>query len=109
MRRIPATTRLFWRLYVTKSIFLEKCLMRRRKQNILLNLLLGTGADLLYSKRHQLGDIEDLRDRARESYETASRRVGRASDAVRVQVHDAVSTATALLTGVGVGAGAYLL
>jgi hypothetical protein len=27
--------------------FLEKCLMRRRKQNILLNLLLGTGAYLL--------------------------------------------------------------
>ena len=49
--------------------------MRRRKQNILLNLLLGTGAYLLYSKRHQLGDIEDLRDRARESYETASRRL----------------------------------
>ena len=83
--------------------------MRRRKQNILLNLLLGTGAYLLYSKRHQLGDIEDLRDRARESYETVSRRIGRASDALRGQDHHAVSTATALLTGVGVGAGAYLL
>jgi hypothetical protein len=34
--------------------------MRRRKQNILLNLLLDTGAYLLYSKRHQLGDIEAL-------------------------------------------------
>jgi YtxH-like protein len=85
--------------------------MRRRKRNILLNLLLGTGAYLLYSKRHQLGDIEDLTDRARESYETASRRIGRASDALRGQDHQAVSTATALLVGVGVGvgAGAYLL
>src|SRR5438094_5671618 len=99
----------FWRLYVTKSIFLEKCLMRRRKQNILLNLLLGTGAYLLYSKRHQLGDIEDLRDRARESYETASRRVGRASDALRGQDHAVVRTATASLMGVGVGLGIGML
>src|SRR5216117_901991 len=91
--------------------FLEKCLMRRRKQNILLNLLLGTGAYLLYSKRHQLGDIGDLRDRARESYETASRRIGRASDALRGKDHAVVRTATASLmgVGVGVGAGAYLL
>jgi len=81
--------------------------MRRRKQNILLNLLLGTGAYLLYSKRHQLGDIGDLRDRARESYETASRRIGRASG----KDHAVVRTATASLmgVGVGVGAGAYLL
>ena len=85
--------------------------MRRRKQNILLNLLLGTGAYLLYSKRHQLGDIGDLRDRARESYETASRRIGRASDAFRGKDHAVVRTATASLmgVGVGVGAGAYLL
>src|SRR5437868_291966 len=91
--------------------FLEKCLMRRRKQNILLNLLLGTGAYLLYSKRHQLGDIGDLRDRARESYETASRRIGRASDALRGKDHAVVGTATASLmgVGVGVGAGAFLL
>src|SRR5438309_11987289 len=86
--------------------FLEKCLMRRRKQNILLNLLLGTGAYLLYSKRHQLGDIGDLRDRARESYETASRRIGRASDALRGKDHAVVRTATASLMGVGVGVGA---
>src|SRR5213596_1147725 len=89
--------------------FLEKCIMRRRKQNILLNLLLGTGAYLLYSKRHQLGDIGDLRDRARESYETASRRIGRASDAFRGKDHAVARTATASLIGVGVGAAAYLL
>ena len=71
--------------------------MKRRKHNFLLNLLLGTGAYLLYSKRHQLGDIEELRDRAIESYEPASRRVGRASDALRGRDHHAVSTATALL------------
>src|SRR5437016_14197545 len=89
--------------------FLEKCIMRRRKQNILLNLLLGTGAYLLYSKRHQLGDIGDLRDRARESYETASRRIGCASDAFRGKDHAVVRTATASLMGVGVGVGAGTL
>jgi hypothetical protein len=89
--------------------FLEKCLMRRRKQNILLNLLLGTGAYLLYSKRHQLGDIGDLRDRARESYETASRRIGRASDALRGKDHAVARTATASLMGVGVGVGIGML
>jgi gas vesicle protein len=83
--------------------------MRRRKQNILLNLLLGTAAYLLYSKRHELGDLMDLRDKARESYETASRRVGRASDALRGQDHHALSTATALLMGVGAGVGIGML
>ena len=83
--------------------------MRRRKENILLNLLLGTGAYLLYSKRHQLGDIGDLRDRARESYETASRRIGRASDALRGKDHAVVRTATASLMGVGVGVGIGML
>jgi gas vesicle protein len=83
--------------------------MKRRKHNFLLNLLLGTGAYLLYSKRHQLGDIEELRDRAIESYETASRRVGRASDALRGRDHHAVSTATALLMGVGAGVGIGML
>src|SRR5438067_13085228 len=65
----------------------------------------GAGAYLLYSMRHRLGDIEDLRDRARESYETASRRIGRASDALRGKDHAVVRTATASLMGVGVGVG----
>jgi hypothetical protein len=59
--------------------------------------------DRIYSKRHQLGDIENLRNRARESYETASRRIGRASDALRGKDHAVVRTATASLMGVGVG------
>ena len=77
--------------------------MRRRKQNILPNLLLCTGAYLLYSMRHQLGDIEDLRDRARESYETAARRIRRATDVLRGQDHHTLSTASASLMGVGTG------
>src|SRR5437773_12254091 len=69
----------------------------------------GAGAYLLYSMRHRLGDIEDLRDRARESYETASRRIGRASDALRGKDHAVVRTATASLMGVGVGVGVGML
>jgi YtxH-like protein len=59
--------------------------------------------------RHRLGDIEDVRDRARESYKTASRRVGWASDGLRGEDHRVVSTATALLMGVGVGVGIGML
>jgi YtxH-like protein len=58
---------------------------------------------------HRLADIEDPRDRARESYETASCRIGRASDAIRGQDHHALSTATALLMGVGAGVGIGVL
>jgi hypothetical protein len=83
--------------------------MRRRKQNILLDVLLGAGADLLYSMRHRLGNIEDLRDRASESYEAASRRIGRASDALRGQDRRALSTVTTLLMGVGAGVGIGML
>jgi gas vesicle protein len=47
----------------------------------------------------------DISERARESYEAASRRIGRASDALRGRDHHALSTATALLIGVGAAAG----
>jgi hypothetical protein len=83
--------------------------MRRRKQNILLNVLLDTGADLLYSMQDRLGDIEDLRDRAKGSYETASRRIGRARDALRGEDHHRLSTVTTLLMGVGAGVGIGML
>jgi gas vesicle protein len=84
--------------------------MRRRKRNTILNnLLLGAGAYLLYSIRHQLGEIDDLRDRARGSYETASRRIGRAREALRGKDHHALSTAMALLLGGGAGVGIGLL
>ena len=69
----------------------------------------GAGAYLLYSIRHRLGGIEDLGERAVESYETVSRRIGRASDALRGKDHAVVSTATASLMGVGVGVGIGML
>ena len=42
-------------------------------------------------------------------YETASRRIGRASDAFRGKDHAVVRTATASLMGVGVGVGIGML
>jgi len=82
--------------------------MRPSKQNVLLSLLLGTGAYLLYSLRDRVG-IGDLSDRAQESYETASRRVRRASDALRGQDRYTSTTGAALLVGVGVGVGLGML
>ena len=82
--------------------------MRARQKNVLLNLSLGTGAYLLYSLRDRLG-ISDLRDNAREGYETASHRVRRASNALRGQDRYTSTTGAALLVGVGVGVGLGML
>jgi hypothetical protein len=84
--------------------------MRLRKENILWNVLLGTGVYLLDSVREKLSDgIDDLSGRARETYGEASRRVSRASDVIRGEDHSGVSTVAALLIGVGVGVGVGLL
>jgi len=63
--------------------------MRRRKRNLLFNNL--------------------LRDSVTECYQTASRRAGRASDALRRQDRFTASTGTALLVGVGIGVGIGVL
>jgi hypothetical protein len=84
--------------------------MRLRKENILWNVLLGSGVYLLDSLRDRLSDgIDDLSDRARDTYSEASRRVSRASDVIRGEDHRGVSTAAALLIGVGVGVGVGML
>jgi hypothetical protein len=84
--------------------------MRLRKENILWNVLLGTGVYLLDSVREKLSDgIDDLSGRARETYGEASRRVSRASNVIRGEDHSGVSTVAALLIGVGVGVGVGLL
>lgn len=95
--------------------------MRMRKENILWNVLLGTGVYLLDSMRGRLTDVMDdfggtaretystARDSARDTYNEASRRVGRASDALRGEDHSGLGTAAALLIGVGVGVGVGML
>ena len=58
--------------------------MRFRKESILWNVLLGTGVYLLDSLRDRMVEgVEDISGRARETYGEASRRVSRASDAIR--------------------------
>lgn len=84
--------------------------MRLRKENILWNVLLGTGVYLLDSVRNRMTDvIDDVGGTARDTYDEASRRVSRATDVIRGEDHRGFSTAAALLIGVGVGVGVGLL
>ena len=84
--------------------------MRLRKENVLWNVLLGTGVFLLDSLRDRLSEgMGDFTDRARETYGEASRRVSRASDAIRGEDGSGFSSVAALLIGVGVGVGVGML
>ena len=84
--------------------------MKMRKENLLWNVLLGSGVYLLDSLRNRFTEgTEDLSDRVRDSYNEASRRVNRASDVIRGEDHRGMSTAAALLIGVGIGVGVGML
>jgi hypothetical protein len=88
--------------------------MRTGKEKILTNVMLGAGLYLLDSLRNRLsegvGDLSDrARDRAQDFYETASERVGRASDVLRGEDHRGLSTTAAFLIGAGVGVGLGML
>ena len=84
--------------------------MKLRREKMLWKLLLGTGVYLLDSVRDRLTEgIDDLSDRARDTYGEASRRAGRAIEVVRGEDHGGINRAAALLVGVGVGVGVGLL
>lgn len=84
--------------------------MKLHKERVFWNVLLGTSAYLLDSLRGRLTEgIDDLSDRARETYGEASRRVGRAAEAVRGKDHSGISSTATLLIGVGVGVGVGML
>jgi hypothetical protein len=84
--------------------------MKSRKEKMLWNLLLGTGVYLLDSLRERAGSgLEDLTERARETYGEASRRASRASEAIRGEDHHYLGTTAALLIGVGIGVGVGML
>jgi len=84
--------------------------MKLRKEKVLWNVLLGTSVYLLDSLRGRLNEgIDDLRDRARDTYDEASRRAGRAVEVVRGKDHSGINSAAALLLGVGVGLGVGML
>jgi hypothetical protein len=85
--------------------------MRFRKREPLLSILLDTGLHLLDSVHERLPDnMDDVRDRVRDTYGTASERVGRATDALRGQEGSHIfGRVGVLLLGVGVGVGIGLL
>jgi hypothetical protein len=84
--------------------------MGTKKENLLWNVLLGTSVYLLDSLRGRFSDsVEDISDRARDTYSEASRRVSRASDVIRGEDHSGLGTAAALLIGIGVGVGVGML
>ncbi len=84
--------------------------MKLRKEKVLWNVLLGTSVYLLDSLRSRLNDgIDDLSDRARDTYTEASRRASRAVDVVRGEDRRVIPSAALLLVGVGVGVGVGML
>jgi hypothetical protein len=84
--------------------------MRLRKENILWNVLLGSGVYLLDSLRDRLSEgFDDISDRARDTYGEASRRASRATEVIRGEDHRGINTLAALLIGAGVGVGVGML
>jgi YtxH-like protein len=85
--------------------------MKFKKRESLLSALLGTGLYLLENLRERLPDnMDDMKGRARETYETASDRLGHAADALRGKEDAQIfAKVTALLIGVGIGVGVGLL
>jgi hypothetical protein len=84
--------------------------MRLRREKVLWNVLLGTSVFLLDSLRNRLSEgADDISDRARDTYNEASRRTSRAVDVVRGNDHSGIKTAATLLAGVGIGFGAAML
>lgn len=80
------------------------------RNRALANMLLGGGAYLLDSMRDKLSEnVDDLRERARDTYDIASERASRARAALRGEDSHFLGNAGALLLGVGVGVGIGIL
>jgi ElaB/YqjD/DUF883 family membrane-anchored ribosome-binding protein len=85
--------------------------------NRFLKLLLGTSLYLLEqsdsatrnARDRAAEQIEDLHDVAREKYQTAAKRVAKASRAIRGEDSDVVLNALRFAAGVGVGIGVGLI
>jgi hypothetical protein len=84
--------------------------MKFKKREVL-GVLLSTGLYLLDNLRERLPDkMENIKGRARETYETASDRLGRATNALAGREDSQIfGKVGALLIGVGVGVGVGLL
>jgi hypothetical protein len=85
--------------------------MKFKKERPLLSALLGTGLYLLESLRERLPDnVDDIKGRVRDTYDTASDRVGRATAALRGEEDSHIlGKVGTLLVGVGIGVGIGVL
>jgi YtxH-like protein len=85
--------------------------MRFRTREPLINVLLSTGLHLIDSLRDRLpDDVDDIKDRVRDTYDTASHRISRATGALRGEEESHIfKTVGALVIGVGIGMGIGLL
>jgi hypothetical protein len=83
----------------------------KSKKRAVLGVLLSTGLYLLDNLRERMPDnIDDMKGKARETYETASDRLARATDVLRGnEDSQMLGKVGALLTGVGIGVGVGLL
>jgi YtxH-like protein len=85
--------------------------MRFKKRELLLSVLVGTGLHLLNSLRERLPDnMDDIKGKVRDTYDTAADRVSRATDALRGKEDSQIlGKVGALLIGVGIGVGIGVL
>jgi YtxH-like protein len=85
--------------------------MRFKKKELLLSLMVGTGLHLLNYLRERLPDnADDIKGRLWDTYDTASDRVSRATNALRGEEDSQIlGKVGALLIGVGIGVGIGML
>jgi YtxH-like protein len=85
--------------------------MKFKKQEPLLSVLLGTGLYLFDNLRERLLDnMDSVKSRVRDTYDTASERVSRATNALRGEEDShLLGKVGALLIGVGIGVGIGVL
>jgi len=85
--------------------------MRSKKTGALLGVLFSTGLYLLDNLRGRLPDnVDNIRGRVRETYQTASDRLGRATNALSGKENSQIfGKVGAVLIGVGIGVGVGLL
>jgi hypothetical protein len=85
--------------------------MKSKKSGALLGVLFSTGLYLLDNLRERLpANADDIKGRVKETYETASDRLGRAADALSGKEDSQIfGRVGALLIGVGIGVGVGLL
>jgi hypothetical protein len=83
----------------------------KSKKRAVLGVLLSTGLYLLDNLRERMPDnVDDIKGKARETYETAADRLGRATDVLQgKEDSQMLGKLGALVIGVGIGVGVGLL